>query len=269
MPPKPPIVKTETPPPVKQFTVTSGITTKHQKICIYGPGGAGKTTLAGMLTKVGIKPLFIDLDDGSGNIDLPGRIESKQINGWTDLLNCVKSDIVNGYDAIVIDSLSIAQEMAEAWTLANVPKIDTKGNKSFCKNLKAYGWGDGDSHLFDTFLQLLSALDRCDKHIILICHATDERVPNPAGEDYLCFMPKLAKSRQGDIRSKVRDWVDHLLFLDLERTVDEDGKAADVAVRVIYPQLLPHAWAKSRTLRETITFREGIADLWQKLFKNG
>jgi len=274
MQPKPPPTTTAAKtPPAKSFSVSSGKTSEFERIGIYGPGGAGKTTLASMLTLVKIKTLFIDLDNGSNNIDLLGRINAGdkpgQISNWSDLIDCLRSDIIADYDAIVIDSLTVAEEWAEEWTLANVPKIDKYGKESRCKNLKAYGWAEGDSHLFDTFLKFFQALERIDKHVILICHCTDEKVPNPAGEDYLSYMPRLPKSKQGDIRSKFRDWVDHLLFLNLERSVDENGKADDAVARVIYPQLLPHAWAKSRTLRKTITFREGIPDLWQQIFNTG
>jgi len=258
--------KKEADKPKRVFNVSTGINRTTHKIGVYGQGGTGKTTMASMLKKIGINPLFIDLDRGSEDIDVD-RIAD--IESWDELRGLLHNkELLADYQAIVIDTITRAEELAVEWTLANVPK--TKNGKQFyVKNLKSYGWGDGDSFLFDTFLQLLGDLDVLarEKHVIVIAHACSEMVPNAGGTDYRSFMPSLHQARTGDLRSKFRDWVDHLFFLEIETFVSEDKKAYGEGTRILHPTALPHAWAKSRTLRESIIVEENNPTVWEQLLR--
>jgi len=257
---------TETPRIKKNFSVSSGIVRDKHKIGIYGRGGVGKTSLASLIKKVGVEPFFIDLDHGSEDIDV-SRI-GREIETWDDLRDILHNKkLLEPYGAIIIDSATKAQELAVEWTLKNIPRTSGK-TTTYVKNLKSYGWADGDAFLYDTFLQMLGDLDHLanSKHIILICHACEAEMPNPEGENYLSYMPLLARATKGDIRSRVRDWVDHLLYVEIQRFVSEEKRAVGDGTRMIYPVELPYAWAKSRTLRDPMIFNENDPELWKIMF---
>jgi hypothetical protein len=261
MPPRPNTAAPAAARPARTFAVNTGVARSTHKVCLYGKGGSGKTTLASLMTQAGVKPLFLDLEGGTLDRDV-ARVTD--IGTFDDLRDALHStELLAPFGAVVVDTATRAEELAVAWTLANVQT--EKG--AAAKNIKSYGWGDGDRHVFDTFLLLLQDLDAvaCDRHVVLICHAAEDTVPNPAGQDYLAWQPRLQKARKGDIRSKVKEWCDHLLFIDMERFVD-DGKAMGDCKRIIHPAELPHAWAKSRTMAEPVVFEKDSGALWAALF---
>lgn len=255
--------------PSKTFGVTSGVSRTTHKIGIYGKGGAGKTSLARLTSAVGLRTVFIDLEGGTADQDAH-RIE--HVETWDNLRSVLHDTaLLDPFDCIAIDSLTKAEEMAAAWTLANVP--NDKGQ--YVKNIKKYGWADGDSYVYDTFLGILADLDVLakTKNIIVIMHACEDKTANPAGLDYLSWQPRLQKAAKGDIRSKVKEWLDHLLFIEMEHIIADPndakikvGKAIGDCTRIIHSTELPHAWAKSRTLREDVTFIENDPAIWKTLF---
>ena len=252
----------------KSFAVSSGISRTTHKIGIYGKGGAGKTSLVALLATIGFKPVFLDIDHGAADHDV-ARIDG--IETWDDLRNVLQNaKLLAPYDCIVIDTVTVAEEMATAWTLRNVP--NDKGQ--LVKNLKKYGWNQGPSFVFETFMGMLADLDVLarTKNIVLVMHACEGPTANPAGADFLSWQPRLTKESTCDIRSKVRDWLDHLFFIEMEHIIDPDTKAGKTAkalggvTRIIHCVELGYAWAKSRTLRDPIVFPENDATLWKTLF---
>jgi len=266
-PPKPPAAK----PPsaasktTQTFGVSSGVTAKAQKIVIYGPGGVGKTELAANLLKIGIKPFFIDVENGSQFLDI-ARVDPSPDS--TEGLRCVLQfrELLADYDAIVIDSLTKVEELNSDWVIRNV-KHEKDGK--VIKSIDSYGYGKGFSHLFDAMLTILSDLDavaRLGKHVICVCHECADKVPNPSGEDYLQYQPRLQSTSQGRVRERVKEWCDHLLRIEFDVCVN-DGKAVGSGSRTIYPTQTATHWAKSRTLSDPIPYERGSAELWNQLFK--
>jgi len=170
-----------------------------------------------------------------------------------DMMDALKAPGWDRVKTIVIDSLTKAEELAIESTLKWIPH--EKGHK--CQRLEDYGYGKGFSHVFDTFLPLLNLLDshtHAGRHVILICHDCTTNVPNPAGEDWLRYEPRLQSPTSGkaSIRLRVREWADHVLFLGYDVAVDKDGKGQGSGTRTLYPVELPHCMAKSRTCGEAI-----------------
>jgi hypothetical protein len=249
---------------VRTLGVTSGVQTGPQRIVIYGPGGVGKSKLVSLLSEVGVNPLSVDVDCGTNFLDTK-RVQPET---WDEMLGFLQNrDLLAPYGAVSVDSGTRAEELATVWTLANVPH--EKGHS--VSSIEGYGFGKGTTHVFETFLKLLGALDgivRMGKHAILVCHDCTATVPNPAGEDWIRWEPRLQSPASGkfSIRHRVKEWGDHLLFIGFDQIVDKEGKAKGSGSRTIYPTELPTHWAKSRSLRDTIPYIDGDPELWNKLF---
>lgn len=238
-----------------------------QKIVIYGPGGVGKSELASLIANVGIKPLFLDIEGGTNHLGVD-RIPG--IETWDELRSILQdASIFAGFGAVVIDSLTKAEELAAAWTLANVKT--EKGNHA--ASIEGYGFGKGLTYLYETFLQLFGDLDACARrglHVICTAHECVADAPNPNGEDWLRYECRLQSPSSGknSIRHRAKEWCDHQLFIGYDVIV-EDGKGGGSGSRTIYPNELPTHVAKSRTLSEPIVYQRGSAALWEKLFSKG
>lgn len=257
-------------PPVRKVAFGK-IKPQGHRIGVFGPGGIGKTTLAATAPgPVG----FIDLDD-SLPILLPslGELDVRRvagITGWQDMRDALHSGGWDDVHTIVIDSATKAEELALGWTLKNV-RHEKDG--VVIRRIEDYGFGKGYQHLYETFLQLLGDLDahvRAGRHVVLILHDCTANVPNPKGDDYIRWEPRLQNPSSGkaSIRLRVREWLDHLLYLgyDVECSRQTGGKAQGQGSRTICPQEMPWCMAKSRSLTEQIELMQFDTTLWNKLF---
>jgi len=237
---------------------------------LYGPGGIGKTTLAA--TVPGPVAVF-DLDDSLARLqgtftESKLQLDIRPVDGasaWQNIRDALHAPGWEEIKTIVVDSATMAEELAVAHTLATVPH--EKGNR--IQRIEDYGYGKGYSHVFDTFLTLLGDLDqhtRAGRHVILICHDCTNTVPNPFGEDWLRYEPRLQSPTSGKaaIRLRVREWADHVLFLGYDVDVHE-GKGTGSGTRTIYPCELPHFMAKSRTIAHPLPLTKLDTTLWTQL----
>ncbi len=264
-PPTAPRSRTTSPP--ARGVSFSEIKPQGHRIGLYGPGGIGKTTLAA--TAPG-PVAFIDLDD-SLPILLPSlgdynirRVDA--IANWDDIRVALHGDGWDEIKTIVIDSATKAEELAGEWVLAKIPH--EKGHK--VTRLEDYGYGKQFGHIHETFMVLLADLDshvRAGRHVIFVMHDCTTSVPNPRGEDWLRWEPRLQSPSSGksSVRLRVREWLDHLLFLGYDVEA-KDGKGRGSGTRTIYPQELPFCMAKSRSLAEQIELVQFDATLWDNLF---
>lgn len=219
--------------------------THGHRVVLYGPGGIGKTTLAAQAPG---PVVFIDLDDSLGRLE----VEAQAVQGidtWQALRDALHAPGWEAVRTIVIDSATKAEELCVAHTLAAVPH--EKGH--FVRSVEDYGFGKGYGFVFDQWLPLLADLDahcRQGRNVVLICHDCATTCPNPMGEDWLRWEPRLQSPNSGkaSIRLRVREWADHLLWYGYDVAVKE-GKGMGSGTRTIYPAELPHCMAKSRTLQ--------------------
>lgn len=242
------------------------------RIVLYGPGGIGKTSLACLAPG---PVAFFDLDDSLGVLmgQLPEGADIRPVTDASDWQTVRDALHAGGWDEIrtvVIDSATKAEELCLRWVLDNI-KTD-KGAKA--ERMEDYPYGKGYTHLYDTFLLLLGDLDqhvRAGRNVVLICHDCTAAVPNPRGEDWIRYEPRLQSPSSGkaSVRLRVREWADHVLFLGYDVAV-KDGKASDRScqTRTIYTTERPHCMAKSRTLDEEIVTAKGDATLWTNLLGN-
>ena len=238
-----------------------------ERIVLYGPGGVGKTSLCALAPK----PCFVDLNRGlrDGNVaSVSADDGAPLVTTWEELLACLRSDVFDEYQTIVIEMALEVQKLAEACVLRTIKS--SKGER--VARIEGYGWGEGWQHVYDTFFSLLPELDRhaqAGRHSIITAHNTVRKAPNPAGEDYVrdepAFNQPPTKGRIGDL---VFGWADDVLFFDFDRHVSE-GKAVSAGTRAVHPIEQAHFRAKSRTLREPVVIQEGSDELWRRLFAGG
>jgi len=234
------------------------------RVVLYGPGGIGKTTLSSIAPG---PVVYFDLDDSLAR--LPGMKDAQivDVTTWQDIRDALAAPGWESVKTIVIDSITKAEELAVQDTIQWVPH--EKGHK--VQRIDDYGFGKGLSHVFDTFLPLLSDLDahaHAGRNVILIGHDCTTNVPNPAGEDWLRFEPRLQSPASGkaSIRLRCREWADHVLFLGYDVAVSKTGKGQGSGTRTLYPAELPHCMAKSRTIQQPLPIIDGV-NVWTEILK--
>jgi hypothetical protein len=214
---------------------------------------------------VGVEPLFVDLEGSSSFLDV-ARLEPAP-ETFEEVRDALHGD-VGEFGAVVVDSLTKLEEMARDFVIRTVPH--EKGASVRITSIEDYGWGKGYMHIYEAMLLVLQDLDaiaRQGKHVIVVCHELTEKVPNPAGEDFLQYQPRLqSPPKQGKLRERVKEWVDHLIYIGFDRSVSKDGKATGGGSRTIYPTETATHWAKSRMLSDSVEYVKGEPDLWRALF---
>lgn len=236
------------------------------RVVLYGTGGAGKTTLACSLPG---RTAFVDLDESLGKLAgvqdrlADGSVVAVDVRGedgeptWERLTAALAAPGWDGIDNVVIDSFTAAEELAKAFVLKTVPV----GKGMLAKSIEDYGYGKGYVHLFDAVTAALPLFEkhiRAGRNVVLICHECVQTYPNPAGDDFIRYEPRLQSPSGGkaSIRYRVKEWADHVLFLKLDCEVTEDGKAKGGYFRTVYPSDLQWCMAKSRTLTAEVTVND-------------
>lgn len=244
----------------------SGKLADPEKVLIVGPGGCGKSELAALIGRVGVKAAFIDVEDSTKKIDC-NRMNTGG-DPWTyDMVRQALQDeeTLKDYQAVAIDSLTKLEELAQQWVVMNVPH--EKGQ--MVKNIEGYGFGKGFTHTHDAMLAILGDLDqqiRRGRHVILTAHQCTNKPENADGDNFAVVEPRLLTTKDGknSFRHRVVEWVDHVFLIKYDILV-EDGKATGSGSRAIYTQAQPQFIAKSRSLKGQIIYTQGNPDLWVQL----
>ena len=269
LPPKPaPAAPAQAVPKKFGFSVLEQA--KAQSVGIFGPGGIGKTSLA--CSAPGPVAVF-DFDNSLPVLKKSlGTLDVRPVSGvttWQDMRDALHDkSLWNGIGSIVIDSLTRAEQLCIAHTLETI-KLERGATAT---SVEAYGYGKGYRHVFETMLQLLGDLDqhkRDGRNVVIIMHDCTANVPNPEGQDFIRWEPRLQAQNNGNIRMAVKEWLDHLLCVRYDIAVKDikgKGKAEGSGTRTIYPVETPVHMAKSRSLREPFEYAEGSNELWTKLF---
>jgi len=261
-----------TPPQAERRKVAFGNIGKSagHKVVLYGPGGIGKTTFAAASDA---PVAFIDLEESLpvllGNLEKHGLRDNimpvSGVTGWQGLRDTLNSAGWDDIKTIVIDSATKAEEMALLWMYDNI-----KNNGQKVSRLEDYGYKSGYRHLYDTFSLLLADLDvhaRAGRNIVLICHDVSASVPNPLGQDWIRYEPRLTQHKDFcPLRFRVKEWADHVLAILYDVEVAK-GKGKGSGTRTLYPAELPHCMAKSRTIQDIIPIEDVtmLSSVWGQI----
>ena len=235
--------------------------TRGHFIGLHGTGGAGKSTLAAMLPG---RTLFIDLE-GSLKIIRP-KLEAMGLTksitpkflkfnpgfpavAWNDFMAFLGSKAAKGYDNVVIDSFTRAQEWAAQNCIESIPG----DSATIRKSLEQWMYGKGAQLVFDKFAPIYPLIDElCDGgvNVLAIAHSEPTRFTNADGADYWQNQPRLVQGEKGKApgRATFLEKTDHLLYLAADVTV-EKGKASGGMTRTLYTGGLATMMAKSRTVQ--------------------
>lgn len=182
-----------------------------QSIFLYGVPGTRKTSIAASIIKVPefTKVLFIDIDNGTSvlsndpafaSIDVL-KIDSLAPNAF-DKLNSVIDDVTQndyGYDAVILDTLSVAQDVAEKHFKA---KFATAGKGGKQDGFAIWGeigvWSEDTVRKFQNTPYFTG---------IVTCHSSEKR--SEAG--VLEIKPKLSGSSKDSIGA-IPDLVAYLSY---------------------------------------------------------
>ncbi len=235
----------------------------HFRIGLVGTGGIGKTSLAGGLPN----PIVIDLEGKASVLGIP--CVDAGIDTYPDVLALLRSDMMDSYSTIIIDSFTRLELFTTKHVVANVPDPDSGIPVS---SLDGYGWGKGYTFVFDAMIAVLAELDVLfskGKNICLIMHECSNIVPNQYGSDFLRWEPRLQSPASGknSVRLMVKEWLDHLFFIGYDIAPSkEKGKVTGSGTRTIYTTERPHFMAKSLTLSQDYPFPKDSTAVWDALF---
>jgi hypothetical protein len=252
-------------------TFGSVVGKRGQRVVIYGTGGIGKTTLTALLET---KNAWVDADESLPilrsqleeiNVTIPVTVPA---TNWETMISSLKADGWDGVDNIILDTGTKIEEWCLADMLRKVPHPD-KG--TLVRKIEDYGYGKGYQYLFEHFMPLLTELDRhCrqGRNVVIICHDCTASVPNPEGEDWLRYEPRLQSPATGkaSIRLRVKEWADHVLFLGYDIAVDKSRKAQGSGTRTLYTTERPFCMAKSRTTDQEFIIEKGVSP-WYEIIK--
>lgn len=265
-----PVPKSATSTGNKTFTVHAWTgENEGEKVLIYGPSGMGKTTLATTTPK----PVFVGIDDGGRKIRNPITSEALMaVNGvesFEDVRTVLQGNALDGFETIVIDTVTELQHMALEATFHRVPA----GKNQTAKTIEDYGFHKGYRHWYDTMRLVLTDCDRhvrAGRNIVLLAQSRTIRRANAGGEDFLQEAPDLYHDKNVSILDVYKSWVDHVFKLDYANMVVDKGKAGSSNERAVYVHPEIHFIAKSRTISAdypVVSFSEPADDsIWKLVF---
>lgn len=255
--------------PQPRFPIAKGVTRKSWKTGIYGPEGIGKSSLAALCPGV----VFADLEHSTEDHDV-ARVHGIEVldkdrntdfaKSWSNLRLWIQSLSSGVY---CIDSMTRAEDWCASWVIQN-KKIDS-GKASSIEDFK---YRNGLTFIIEEFRCLLGDIDCAflrGASFIMIAHDRINKISNPDGSDFVRHEPRLihdpnTKSMNGK-GSNMDQWVafvDHLLFIDLDKNVDK-GKVQGSGSRTIYLDTSPSRVSKTRSLPpDPMAFDKGETSLW-------
>jgi hypothetical protein len=134
------------------------IKVERLNVCLYGPPGLGKTTLAFTAES----PLLLDFDRGAHRA--ANRKDTVQVAAWGDVADMSAEDL-EPYRTVIVDTAGRALDCLTADIIRRNPKAGRGG----ALTLQGYGT------LKAEFVAWLKALNSYGKDVVLIAHMDEQR----------------------------------------------------------------------------------------------
>lgn len=185
--------------------IRSGTIKMPLRILGYGAEGVGKSTFASGAPR----PLWLGAEGGTMALSVDRLPEPKT---WDDAMDAVR-DVRHerhDYQTLVLDPLGWLEAL-------NWAKL-TKGKGS----IESFGYGKGYVAALQQWREFLDLVAACwserGMNIVALAHANMRQHPNPTGPTFPQWMPALDKQAAG----LWAQWVDHVLFMQVETIALED-----------------------------------------------
>ena len=202
-------------------SVIRGIQTEPFRLLIHGVEGAGKSTFSAQAPE----PIFVQTEDGIGQIDVPKFPLSESFDSVMDNLNALLNE-PHDYQTVVIDSVDWLEKLA-------VQKV--LGMHKDKASIADFDFGKGYAllvPLFESIIDVLNRLRRLRKmNVVLIAHTKLEKIADPSGASYDQYAPRLDKRVNG----LIREWSDVIAFASIEisRSIEKDGFKQRVVAKAV------------------------------------
>jgi AAA domain len=194
------------------MNITSGPIARPTKLLIYGVEGIGKTTLISKLKQLGVRPLFLDTEAGTLDVDCQRTPVTKFAELETTVTEFIQDDQFN---ALVVDTVTSLEPIVEAAILERTKK----------KRMADFEYGKGSVLLREEFDRLLllvfDPVIAAGKHVIFIGHSEVQRTQLPELiEGFDRYQVALDKR----VSATLRQWADHVFFANWDYAVVENSK---------------------------------------------
>lgn len=243
-------------------SILTGRSLNPPRIIVYGGPGLGKSTFAANAPK----PIFINMENGLGNLDVASFPLAKTYEDVDAQLRLLFTENHN-YQTVVIDSLDWFERLL--WD-----KIARDNGVMEIENLN---WGKGFVYAINLWQNFVKNVNRLSMErnisVIFTAHSEVTTLPDPERGEYSQYNIALHKKAHPIL---VKD-VDAILFVRKDGIITTDknsfGKETKRAlgdgVRTVITQMRPSAIAKNRYgLSPVIEIKEGDimwSSVWNEL----
>lgn len=220
--------------------ITRGRVKRPPIVILYGMEGIGKSTWASMAAN----PIFLQTEDGLGNIDAAKFPLAKTFDEFMEYLECLCSE-EHDYRTVVIDSADwlepiIYDQVCREWGVKNINNVDK-------------GFGKGYEYAADKWMDIIKMLtylrDAKGMMVIVIAHSKIKTVSEPGYPSYDKYMLRLQDRASG----LLVEWADCVFFAKKKMRISEEGNKAiatpigrDGGDRVLVTVASPSCTAKCR-----------------------
>ena len=212
---------------------------KPPRLVVHGPAGIGKTTFAASLPN----PIFVQTEDGLGQIDVPHFPLAKSFDQVTGALDALLTED-HDYKSVVVDSLDWLE--AHVWRAV----CEHHGKNS----IEEFGYGKGYVEALVFWRRYIDMLNRLrDEKGMVICqiaHSQQRNVSPPDSEPFERYEIKLHKKAS----ELVQEHSDIVGFCNVKTTLKKSEgqggrnftKATSTGKRYLYTSVQPAYIAKNR-----------------------